>query len=323
MALPTLQTYKTGSALLDAVSRIEFRFEHESAVSTLPSELQSLFGSSGKRFRPALVYLFGEVFGLETKVLEVYARAVEMTHTASLVHDDVIDEASERRGVETLNSKFTNTQAILAGDYLLAQVIGDLLPLNRIDIIQDLTDAIKDLADGEWLQAKLKTQEAVTWNELEVVAKKKTGSLMKWSCLAAAKMANMSDSMVATCAELGNDIGVYFQMLDDVNDFNPHSGKPFGADIVNGQKNFVTCYLLEENPMLASQLQHFKVTRELTCREELEKAKEVVVKRSIDLEMNLNERFNAIAHESAPETVEVFRKMLLKVREAFNKSSLA
>ncbi|MBY0517949.1 MAG: polyprenyl synthetase family protein [Bacteriovoracaceae bacterium] len=314
-----MQSYKIGTDILDAVTRLDFNFNHEISVSTLPKELNTLFDTSGKRFRPALVFLFGQVFGLNEQDLAPFAKAVEMTHTASLVHDDVIDEASERRSVPTLNHRFSDTQAILAGDFLLARVIGDLLKTGKVEVIQDLTDAIKDLADGEWLQAKLKSEGAATWEELEMVAKKKTGSLMLWSCTTPAKLASQSSEIVSICRDLGNDIGIYFQMLDDVNDFNPQSGKPFAADIMNGQMNFVTVKMLEINPSLKQNFEHFRKTGEFTCIKELELAKQYVVDRSIDLESDLNQRYHRLAEISAPHTLTVFSKMLTKVRQAFAK----
>lgn len=316
-----MQGFKVGSDILDAVTRLDFHLAPSETVSTLPQELNTLFDSSGKRFRPALVFLFGQVFEVPEETLVAYARAVEMTHTASLVHDDVIDEASERRKIPTINSRFTNTQAILAGDFLLARVIGDLLREGRLDLITDLTDAIKDLADGEWLQAHLKQTGKATWSELETVARKKTGSLMLWSCLAPAKISSQSPEVIDECRRLGDDIGVFFQMLDDVNDFNPQSGKPFAADLMNGQLNFVTARMLELDPSLRQTFQVFRATGELTCRAELEAAKNFVVNRSIELENDLNQRFHRLAEKTAPATLTVFAKMLVKVRETFAKKA--
>ncbi len=318
-----MQGLKLGSNILDAVNRLDFNFHSHEAVSRLPQELHTLFDHSGKRFRPALVFLFGEVFGLTEAELAPYARAVEMTHTASLVHDDVIDAASERRKIPTINHRFNNTQAILAGDFLLARVIGDLLQHGRLEIIQTLTDAIKDLADGEWLQAHIKTRGMATWAELETVARKKTGSLMMWSCLVPAKLSHQSDELQVLCKTLGDDIGVFFQMLDDVNDFNPHSGKPFAADLRNGQLNFVTVKMLERNPELQASFEHFRQTGDFNCQAELQAALNEVVEFSLSLEKSLNERFALLANDRSKASISIFAKMLIKVRETFAKPTLS
>ncbi len=312
--------HRSGTQILEDVSQLKFEFIRADDASSLTHEIAFLFSNSGKRFRPALVYLFGEVFGLEHTQLETYAKAVEVTHTASLIHDDVIDESVERRKSPTLNATFTNTQAILAGDYLLAHVIGELLKTSTPEITFDLTDAIKNLADGEWLQAKLKTQGSASWIELEAVARKKTGSLMKWSCLAPAKLSKQTQATQDLCAQMGDDIGLFFQMLDDVNDFNTRSGKPFGADIINGQQNFVTSHLLAHSPQFAQELRHFRQTGEMTILSDIEKSRKVVIEKSLQLEADLNQRFSSLTHSETEHLNKVFAKMLEKVREAFSPS---
>lgn len=307
----------TGLQLLKAVEELSFDFSQEPSVSALPGELQALFENSGKRFRPALCFLFGEVFGLTVEQLVPYAKAVEMTHTASLVHDDVVDEASERRKVATLNHRYGNTSAVLGGDYLLAKVIGDLTLTGRMDLITDLTNAIKDLADGEWLQHKLKVQFKAQLKELELVARKKTGSLMVWSCTTPAKLAGADSATVQVCRELGDDVGVFFQMLDDVNDFNPNSGKPFAQDLKVGQLNFVTARMVIDGPEIYQAFRDFQKSSEFTARAELRASIQATYQNALALEASLNERFKKLAGERAPHMVEVFAKMLVKVRESF------
>lgn len=312
--------YKTGSQILEEVAKLRFDFDRPENASELTQEITFLFENSGKRFRPALVYLFGEVFGIDSKNLETYAKAVEITHTASLIHDDVIDESVERRKKPTLNARFSNTQSILAGDFLLAHVIGELLKTSTPEITYDLTDAIQNLADGEWLQARLKTQGKATWDELELVARKKTGSLMKWSCLAPAKIALQSSQIQKKCALIGDDVGLFFQMLDDVNDFNSKSGKPFGADVINRQQNFVTSHLLAHSPHLTQELNHFKNSGEMTILSEIEKSRQFVIEKSMKLESDLNNRFESLLTSETDHLKKVFAKMLEKVREAFTPS---
>lgn len=307
----------TGIELLQAVERLSFDFSAEKTESGLPSELQSLFENAGKRFRPALCFLFGELFGLDIDALTPYAKAVEMTHTASLVHDDVIDEAAERRKVSTLNNRFSNTSAVLGGDFLLAKVIGDLTSLGNLELITDLTNAIKDLADGEWLQHKLKIQFKANWPELEMVARKKTGSLMVWSCTTPAKLSGQSKEVVAICRSLGDDIGVFFQMLDDVNDFNSNSGKPFAQDLKNGQLNFVTSKMVEGRPEMYQAFREFQKNGDFTARNDLKESITATYNRALEIENDLNARFKELASERAPHMVDIFAKMLVKVRESF------
>jgi len=204
---------------------------HEKTSSDLVQHLNELVGSGGKKFRPGLLYLMGHVLNLPIENLEVYARSVELTHLASLVHDDVIDESFVRRNFATLNSLKNNTTAILAGDYLLASIMAELAKQNKNEILIDLTKSIKDLADGEWLQYNLKQKLKVTFEDLEEVSLKKTGSLIRWCCTTPGRLAHYQN--ISALAWMGERVGVIFQMADDIVDGLSYSGKPQFLDILN------------------------------------------------------------------------------------------
>lgn len=229
--------------------------------SDLAPELNELIQSGGKKFRPGLMFLMGKLLGLKTSEMTTYARAVELTHLASLVHDDVIDESHTRRNYPTLNAIRNNTTAILAGDFLLASVMGELAQQNKNEILIDLTTAIRDLADGEWLQYDLKKKTHVRIEDLEEISIKKTGSLIRWCCTTPAKLACYPD--IKTMGFLGERIGLIFQMADDIVDSMHTSGKPAFQDIMNGQINFVTLKLIELHPELYSAVYALKGNSEL------------------------------------------------------------
>jgi geranylgeranyl pyrophosphate synthase len=216
--------------------------------SQLADELNNLVESSGKKFRPGLLFLTGSLLGLDIKGLTPFARAVELTHLASLIHDDVIDGSDTRRNTPTLNSLHNNTTSILAGDYVLATVMKELALTYKQDILIDLTIAIQDLADGEWLQYMLKKKDFVEKAQLQEIAIKKTGSLIRWCLTTPGKLSHYHD--VAVLAEVGEKIGLIFQMADDIVDAMETSGKPAYLDILNGQINFVTQKLCEIYPEL-------------------------------------------------------------------------
>lgn len=225
-------------------------------ISALTHELNGLVHAGGKKFRPGLLFLMGELFDLKSSELTPYARAVELTHVASLVHDDVIDESNSRRNHPTLNHLRDNTTAILAGDYLLATIMSELAALNRNDILIDLTRSIQDLADGEWLQYDLKKKDFVKREDLELISIKKTGSLIRWCCTTPGRVAGFND--INMLALLGEKIGLIFQMADDIVDGLNLGGRPAFQDIINGQLNFVTLKLIELYPELAVSVYRFK-----------------------------------------------------------------
>ncbi len=217
-------------------------------VSGLTNELNDLIAAGGKKFRPGLLFLMGQVFGVPYQELKSYARAVELTHLASLIHDDVIDDSDKRRNHPTINAIRDNTTAILAGDYVLAQIMGELAQNNNNELLIDLTTCIKDLADGEWLQYDLKSRPQVRFEDLEQICIKKTGSLIRYCCTTPAKLAGHKD--IQTMAMMGERIGLIFQMADDIVDGLTQSGRPAFQDIINGQLNYVTLKLIELYPDL-------------------------------------------------------------------------
>ncbi len=220
----------------------------ETTISALSKEINELVLAGGKKFRPGLMFLLGKVFDLSASTLETYARAVELTHLASLIHDDVIDESDKRRNHPTLNALRDNTTAILAGDYVLATIMGELARAGNGELLIDLTKCIQDLADGEWLQYDLKSKTHVRFEDLELICIKKTGSLIRYCCTTPAKLAGHAD--VASMATLGERIGLIFQMADDIVDGFNQSGRPAFQDIINGQLNYVTLKLIELYPDL-------------------------------------------------------------------------
>jgi geranylgeranyl pyrophosphate synthase len=216
--------------------------------SDLTAHLNELVDSGGKKFRPGLLYLIGKLFHLDIKKLEIFARSAELTHLASLIHDDVIDKSDQRRNAPTLNALKNNSTAILAGDFLLASIISELALQNENQILIDLTTAIKDLADGEWLQFNLKSKSEISFEDLREVSIKKTGSLIRWCCQTPGRLAGYHD--LGKLSLIGEKIGLIFQMADDIVDGLQNSGKPAFLDILNGQINFVSLRLTELFPEL-------------------------------------------------------------------------
>ena len=204
--------------------------------------------------RGFLPYAAGGLLGLPLEGLAPYARAAELTHSASLAHDDVIDTAMKRRNRPTLNAVASNTRAVLAGDLLLARVMVELSARGQLEIIQDLSRAVEDLVSGEWLQLEAKNVVDIERRQLEETARLKTASLIGWCVVTPARLAAAPPEVLRAAASFGEGLGLAFQMVDDVLDFEPAGEKPFANDVRNGLVNFVVLELLEEHPRLTAPL---------------------------------------------------------------------
>lgn len=208
----------------------------------------------GKRFRPLLTYLMSDFFELPLEEMGLFARAIEFTHSATLAHDDVIDQANKRRGKKTLNAAATNKKAILSGDYLLGQTMLELSRTGDIRFIQELSQVLQDLVDGEWRQMENTLDRETSWEQVEQVARKKTASVITWCCVAPALKANVSPEVLSVTRSFGDQLGLAFQEMDDVIDFHAHLDKNTLQDIRNGLLNSVTYTLIKNNPELRADM---------------------------------------------------------------------
>jgi len=186
------------------------------------------------------------------------ARLEAVIHTASLVHDDVIDEAEVRRGVATVNSDFGNRIAVLAGDFLFAQSSWYLANLDDLEVVKLLSEVIKHFAEGEILQSQTQFDPSIS---LETYLEKsffKTASLMAGSSKAAARLSGAGDEVATSMYRYGRCLGISFQIIDDLLDFTSSTealGKPVGSDLAQGNLTAPVLFALEEMPQLREVLE--------------------------------------------------------------------
>ncbi|WP_405127618.1 solanesyl diphosphate synthase [Romeriopsis navalis] len=218
---------------------------------------ERLFGAGGKRIRPAIVFLVGHATmrGAELTVRHRrLAEITEMIHTASLVHDDVVDEAETRRGIETVHSVFGNRIAVLAGDFLFAQSSWYLANLDNLEVVKLLSEVIKDFAEGEIQQGLNRFDTELTIDAYLQKSYYKTASLIANSCKAAAILSDPHDASTAhQMYTYGNHLGIAFQVVDDIFDFTASAdvlGKPTGSDLSSGHLTAPTLFAMEEKPYL-------------------------------------------------------------------------
>ncbi|MFM2428877.1 MAG: hypothetical protein RLZZ511_90 [Cyanobacteriota bacterium] len=218
---------------------------------------ERLFGAGGKRIRPAIVFLVARATMQEQEITARHRRLAEITemiHTASLVHDDVVDEAETRRGIDTVHSVFGNQIAVLAGDFLFAQSSWYLANLDNLTVVKLLSEVIKDFAEGEIQQGLNRFDTELTIDSYLQKSYYKTASLIANSSKAAAILTDEHD--VATAQQMyhyGNHLGLAFQVVDDIFDFTASPevlGKPTGSDLSSGNLTAPTLFAMEEKPYL-------------------------------------------------------------------------
>jgi geranylgeranyl pyrophosphate synthase len=204
----------------------------------------------GKLFRPNLTVKLGQFLKLAEEDCKHICWASELIHNASLIHDDVVDSAYMRRDKPTLNSFMSNSKAVLAGDYLLASVIAELVRLKQYEILKTLAETLEEIVAGEFEQDSLKQKAQVNWTDLEAVALKKTGALIAWNCHSVAYCSGLSIESQNICQQLGLKLGLAFQMIDDNLDYSRNSGKEYAKDLKEGLINFTTLNLIQLYPEL-------------------------------------------------------------------------
>src|SRR5439155_21787771 len=203
----------------DDLERVE-QVLHDSVDSSEPlvrEAARHLLGAGGKRFRPMLVLLSGHLGDADDPRLVPCAAAIELTHLATLYHDDVIDEAGVRRGAPSANARFDNTVAILTGDYLFARSSGLAAGLGTY-VSRVLADTIAALCEGQIMESEHAGTETQTQERYLAVVERKTAALLATSCHLGAWLAGAPPEVVEASTAFGRALGMAFQLSDDVLD---------------------------------------------------------------------------------------------------------
>ncbi|KAE9621572.1 hypothetical protein Lal_00032899 [Lupinus albus] len=225
----------------------------------LMSAAEQIFSAGGKRMRPALVFLVSrataELLGLNELTVKHrrLAEIIEMIHTASLIHDDVLDESDLRRGKETVHQLFGTRVAVLAGDFMFAQSSWYLANLENIEVIKLISQVIKDFASGEIKQASSLFDCDVQLDEYLIKSYYKTASLIAASTKGAAIFSGADNIIVEKMYEYGKNLGLSFQVVDDILDFTQSAeqlGKPAATDLSKGNLTAPVIFALEKEPKL-------------------------------------------------------------------------
>ena len=230
-----------------------FKSQFKSDVALLDDSLRYVGESSGKMMRPMLMMLVAKSIGeINTKTFAA-ATAMEMLHTASLLHDDVIDESDKRRGRQSLNARFNNNIAVLTGDFLFSQALNNAAVTQDCRVVQELSILGKALSRGELQQVELQQSGLYSEDNYIKVIYNKTASLFVCSAVCAAYSVGCNEESVECFRKFGEHIGLCFQIKDDIFDYYSNDvGKPTGSDMREGKITLPAIYVLREskNPIL-------------------------------------------------------------------------
>ena len=230
--------------LKDFIALFDESLTHKDGL--LGQALEHVRAKGGKRMRPILILLMTKSFGKVTSVAQYAAVGLELLHTASLVHDDVVDESGERRGQASVNASYNNKVAVLVGDYILSTALLNIARTNDCDIVCDLAELGRTLSNGEILQL---TNIANTNFSEEVyfeVIRQKTAALFEACAVIGAKAGGADRQAVEAARAFGRNVGVIFQIRDDIFDYyqSANLGKPTGNDMAEGKLTLPVLYAL-------------------------------------------------------------------------------
>ena len=221
----------------------------ESRVPLIKDVAQYIISAGGKRLRPALLLLCSGAIESSHRDRHSLAAVVEFIHTATLLHDDVVDESTLRRGRATANEAFGNAASVLVGDFLYSRAFQMMVDTDNMRVMQILSDATNVIAEGEVMQLVNMRDASLTEAGYLDVSRSKTAKLFEASARLAAVLVDASPATEAACATYGQAIGTAFQVIDDVLDYEgdaAHMGKNLGDDLREGKVTLPVIVALRE-----------------------------------------------------------------------------
>ncbi len=229
---------------VDAVIRRQL----QSDVPLVNQIADYIISAGGKRIRPVLVLLMANAWGTRNTHHHQLAAVIEFIHTATLLHDDVVDESSLRRGRETANALFGNAASVLVGDFVYSRAFQMMVAIDDMRVMRILADATNVIAEGEVLQLLNMHDPDVNEARYLQVIRSKTAKLFEAAAQIGALVAGASDPDVDAAAEYGRSVGTAFQLVDDVLDYSGNAaatGKNIGDDLREGKPTLPLIYLME------------------------------------------------------------------------------
>lgn len=229
---------------------VRFRQNMQSKVPLLDKITHYIIRRKGKQMRPMFIFLTAKMLGEVNDRTYDAASLVELLHTATLVHDDVVDDANERRGFFSVNALWKNKIAVLVGDYMLSRVLLLSIEKNNVRLLEIVARAVREMSEGELLQIEKARRLDITEEVYFDVIRQKTASLIATCCEGGAISVDRED-MSATMRQFGELVGLAFQIKDDIFDYGTPDdiGKPTGIDIRERKMTLPLIYTLKTAPV--------------------------------------------------------------------------
>lgn len=227
---------------------IRFRESMKSSAPLLDKVTHYIIKRKGKQMRPLFIFLTAKMLGEVNDKTYDSATLVELLHTATLVHDDVVDDANERRGFFSVNALWKNKIAVLVGDYMLSKVLLLSIENNNTHLLEVVARAVREMSEGELLQIEKARKLDITEEVYYEVIRQKTASLISTCCEAAALSVGRND-ISDRMREFGENVGMAFQLKDDIFDYGEpgNIGKPTGLDIRERKMTLPLIYVLNNS----------------------------------------------------------------------------
>ncbi len=241
------------TSVQDQLQLIEQRIREQAGDEQHPdlrSALEHLLAAGGKRIRPTLGLLVGNMLGAPEDKLVTLGASVELLHTATLVHDDLIDGAFLRRGMPTLNARWSPAATVLTGDFLFARAAKLAAETDYLPLMKLFSETLATIVNGELTQM-FTARGLIDRNNYYNRIYAKTASLFEMSALAASMVATADEDIRESMRTFGYEVGMAFQIVDDILDFTGDQstvGKPIGSDLLNGLVTLPAIYYAEEHP---------------------------------------------------------------------------
>lgn len=253
---------------------LKFRASMKSKVKLLDHITSYIVKRKGKQMRPMFVFLTAGVCGGINDSTHRGAALIELLHTATLVHDDVVDDANYRRGFFSVNALWKNKISVLVGDYLLSRGLLLSVENNDFKLLKIVSNAVKEMSEGELLQIAKARKLDITEEVYYDIIRQKTASLLASCCAVGASSTESSDETIAKMREFGEKVGMAFQIKDDLFDYGEDEiGKPVGIDIKEKKMTLPLIFALQK----ADWLEKKKIINLIRNRSEDKKAVNQVI----------------------------------------------